>query len=383
MIPDLQERLDNRTAILSYHLSDHGMLILLISGNKFDYKYVLIDSVFFNNLKLFRNALNNAAPGSRYEGTAAAVYLYQKLVRPLKPEIAQLNRLILIPDDELNYIPFEALQDENGNYLLQQFSIQYQYASSLIGIERPSPAPGTILSFAPFASHSFIDSSGNLLNALPFSATETSEQQAILYKDSLATKAKFLELAPHYSIIHLATHAAADNADPMNAYISFYPGDKDPNLSAREIYDLDLDSANLIVLSACETAEGKLQKGEGLLSLSRAFAYAGCPNIIASLWKAEDRTTAFIAQRLYYYLSKDYKKDEALQQAKIDLLNNSAIEARFKTPNYWAHLILIGEYEPHHKRKQWAGVAIGMLLLLLGYVVLKRGKARLPKQNGL
>jgi CHAT domain-containing protein len=193
----------------------------------------------------------------------------------------------------------------------------------------------------------------------------------------MATKSRFLRLAGQFPVIHLATHAAANNTDPMLSSIVFYPGEKDHDLTAREIYDLDLDSTNLIVLSACETADGKLEKGEGLLSLSRAFAYAGCPNIIASLWKAEDKTTAYISSRLYYYLSKDYKKDEALQMAKIDLINNTEIEGRFKSPGYWAHLVLIGEYEPHHKRKRWSGVAIGIVVLLLSYVAIRRGKARL------
>ena len=218
---------------------------------------------------------------------------------------------------------------------------------------------------------------GNMINVLPWSGKETEKIQAEIFIDSLATKTRFLHLASKFPVIHLATHAGANDKDPMLSSIVFYPGETDNQLTAREIYDLDLDSTDLIVLSACETADGKLQKGEGLLSLSRAFAYAGCPNIIASLWKAEDRTTAYISQRLYHYLSLDYKKDEALQQAKIDLINNKEIEGRFKSPRYWAHLVLIGEYEPHHKRKNWAGVAIGIVIMLLGYVAIRKGKARL------
>jgi CHAT domain-containing protein len=80
------------------------------------------------------------------------------------------------------------------------------------------------------------------------------------------------------------------------------------------------------------------------MSLSRAFAYAGCPGIITSLWKADDKTTSFITQRLHYYLGKNENRDQALRLAKLDLMTSPGIEARMKTPNYWAHLIYIGEY---------------------------------------
>src|ERR1041385_508618 len=109
---------------------------------------------------------------------------------------------------------------------------------------------------------------------------------------------------------HLATHAIVSNDEPLNSFIAFYPSN-DPNdyrLYAREIYNMDLDSTELVILSACETGTGKLVKGEGLMSLSRAFAYAGCPNIITSLWKAEDKATSFITRRLHVYLDKGFPK---------------------------------------------------------------------------
>src|SRR6185369_4542872 len=131
---------------------------------------------------------------------------------------------------------------------------------------------------------------------------------------------------------------SVNNELPMRSYVAFSPvnDQSDYRLYAEEIYSMDLDSTDLVILSACETGSGQLIKGEGLMSLSRAFAYAGCPNIITSLWKAEDKATAYIGRRLHQYLQKDYPKDEALQKAKLDLLNSREIGPRFKTPNYWA-----------------------------------------------
>lgn len=108
------------------------------------------------------------------------------------------------------------------------------------------------------------------------------------------------------------------------------------------------------------------------MSLSRAFAAAGCPNIITSLWKAEDKATAFITQRLHYYLTKKYSKDEALQKAKLDFLNNSETDPRLKSPVYWAHLIFIGNYEPRQNSSNWWIVAVSIILGALAYKFLKR-----------
>lgn len=118
-----------------------------------------------------------------------------------------------------------------------------------------------------------------------------------------------------------------------------------------------------------------------MMSLSRAFAYAGCPNIITSLWKAEDKVTAFITQRLHYYLSRNETKDKALQLAKTDLLKAPDIDPALKSPNYWAHLILIGEYEPDHKRSNWSWVATGIVLVLLTYYFIKRRNLPAPKDQ--
>jgi len=108
------------------------------------------------------------------------------------------------------------------------------------------------------------------------------------------------------------------------------------------------------------------------MSLSRAFAYAGCPDIITSLWKAEDKTTSFLTQRLHYYLAKHFSKDKALQQAKLDLLNNNEIDPRYKTPDYWAHLLFIGNYENNNNSTKWWWPALVIVIVTTIYLFLKK-----------
>lgn len=376
-VADLQKKLDEKTAVLSYHFSDDEMVVIFITGNNFDYLKASVNQEFFNNADSLKTSLHSAFPDSRYTGSSVAKTMYEHLISPVEEKLKNIKRLVIIPDDELNYLPFEALQDKSGKYLIEKFSVQYQYSTSLWGDDkdRKEKKSTEILAFAPFASAGFKDLSGSYFSPLPASKEETGNLKGNILKDSLADKRNFLSLANHYGIIHLATHASADNEEPLRSYIAFYPSKNnntdDYKLYAPEIYDMNLDSTQLIVLSACETGAGQLIRGEGLMSLSRAFAYAGCPNIITSLWKAEDKTTAFITQRLHHYLEKGLPKDKALQQAKLDLLQTDEIDPRFKTPNYWAHLIFIGNYEPIPSRNSWWWIAVGIIIAAIIYRSIK------------
>jgi CHAT domain-containing protein len=302
-------------------------------------------------------------------------------VSPLQLKLVKIKRLIIIPDDELNYLPFEALQSSDKSYLIEKFTVQYQYSTALLGKNAGQFQPADIVAFAPFASHAYNDPDGKTISRLPASVEEINTLQGKIFIDSQATKNNFLQSANQHNIIHLATHANVNNTDPSQSFITFNPASSDYKLYAQEIYNLKLDSAQLVILSACETGTGALVKGEGLMSLSRAFAYAGCPNIITSLWKAEDKTTSFLTQRLHFYLGEKFSKGKALQQAKLDLLRNGEIDPRFKTPAYWAHLILIGNYEPDHKRNNWQWVALGIIIMLLGYEFAKKKGLTLFKRQ--
>ncbi len=361
-VKEIQNKLDNKTALISWHLSDKDLLALIIRGDKFTYKLTPVDSLFIPQLDSFRYQLQVNDPSGRYAGRGLSQPLYELLVRPLLSEIRNVDRLIIIPDDELSYIPFEALQDANQNYFLEKYSILYQFSTHFIDKPaRKKDQPG-ILAFAPFAQRGFSDSTGEIFSVLPASLEEVKALNGKILVDSIGTKQNFLNSANSYGTLHLATHAAVNNATPGLSYIAFFPAGGDYKLYAREIYDMRLDSTDLVILSACETGMGKLIKGEGLMSLTRAFAFAGCPNIIMSLWKAEDKTTSYITKRLHYYLEKDFSKDEALRRAKKDLLSDNSLDPRFKTPNHWAHLLFIGEYEKR-KGSNNRGWLVGALII--------------------
>jgi len=137
----------------------------------------------------------------------------------------------------------------------------------------------------------------------------------------------------------------------------------DNRLTAIELYNMEL-RADMAVLSACNTGVGKVHRGEGIMSLSRAFAYAGVPSAVISLWKVPDHATAKIMASYYYQLNKGLPKDQALQLAKKDFINQNPAMTE---PFYWAGFILTGNNDPvkFPASQTWWWIATGILTLII------------------
>ncbi|HYE56649.1 MAG TPA: CHAT domain-containing protein, partial [Chitinophagaceae bacterium] len=184
-----------------------------------------------------------------------------------------------------------------------------------------------------------------------------------------------------YTAIHLATHAAANDHEPQNSFIAFYPVGTDTNykLYQPEIYNLDMRATQLVILSACETGRGQFVHGEGMMSLARAFSYAGCKSVITSLWKADDAATAYITKRLHHYLRSGRPKDVALQLAKRDYIQDGSIAERFKSPAFWSHLVLIGDTSPLYASPSsygwWITAGAALLVCAVALYFLRKKRA--------
>ncbi len=203
---------------------------------------------------------------------------------------------------------------------------------------------------------------------MSFSREEIKDNKGLLYYDDQATKDIFLQKAGESDLVHLATHAKASFA-PGGTYLVFSKqGGGTDLLYEEEIYNMDLRKTKLVILSACETGSGELMEGEGIMSLSRAFTYAGCDNIITSLWKADDRSTAYITKKIHRYIDKGYSIDKAIYQAKIDLLKDENLNPRVKHPYYWSHLVFIGNYQPQ-ANVNWKLVLVAALVILVAVLL--------------
>ncbi len=331
-------------ALLSYFLVDSSLIHFIITKEKFEYFISAIDSSFKNELLKANLYLQQPDNYDKVNAPAILKKLYGQLMKPAEPFLHNIHKLLIIPHNELYYVPFDVLTDSNNSYLIERFAISYNYAAFFLQEKGQGNSTNKIAAFAPFANATELNGS---YTALPASAQEVQATKGNLFIDTVATKNNFMQFAPQNNIIHLATHAFATGNTSAEPFIAFYPEKNIPpaqtQLYQTEIYNLNLNNVKLVILSACETGKGQLIQSEGIISLSRAFSYAGCKSIVTSLWKAEDNATAYICEKLYYYLQKGYDKDEALQKAKISYLSDPKINPAFKTPNFWANLILTGD----------------------------------------
>lgn len=365
--------LDKKTTLISFHLSENKLTTTLIAQNRLNCFQQLLPANFHQSVLDYIDALKKET----FPDSTAAIsqQLHHFLFGNL--DLKNTGRLIIIPDDELNYLPIESLKDKDGYYLIQKYAIQYQYSTSLLKKDDFDFSNHLTLSFAPFVHKSFSDSSLRF-ESLPNSSSEINRLNGKSFTDSSATKNNFLHNFSQYRVLHLATHAVANSKNEELSFISFYPSSKKTSdflLYSKEISNLQLNETNLVILSACETGAGNLVRGEGVMSLSRAFAYAGCSNIITSLWNANDFSTAYLTNKIHFYLDKNYSIDKALQQSKLDYLNDKSINPRLKNPFYWSHLIFIGNYTPE-KSSYWWIVYLTVGVLAIAILLLKIVKPR-------
>jgi CHAT domain-containing protein len=362
-IDSLQKHiLDQRTAIVSYHLSEDKITILVISSGAVSCIQQQLPRDFGSTVLRYISATRDAS--------ADVGELSKQLSNVLAPQLPPgIRRIVLIPDDELNYVAFETLQDATGKFLLEKYSIQYQYSTALLKKSKGRFESHETLGFAPFVS-----SGNDTFNKLPFSAKEMTAVKGKKFLGEQGTKANFISHVSSFALVHLATHAVAGSGAGASFIVFAGTGENgETKLYTEEIYNLTLQKTRLIILSACETASGDLVKGEGVISLSRAFTMAGCPNIITSLWKADDFSTAYLTTKIHFYLDKDNTIEEAVRNAKLDYLQDASINPRMKHPFYWSHLVFIGDLQQPGSSFNWMLITfIALVILSISFWLIRR-----------
>ena len=354
-------------------------------------------------------------PECEQQFTGLSHFLYQKLIPPfLRKEVGELstNRLIIIPDHLLHLVAFETLlelpkaQLEGAkDLLLERFAVSYlPSARSLINPRRGrNKNGGSFLGFGleyDEATLNYLSDAGfgKKKGKQPIKAPcQTGDSQRNLGKlayaddevlrvreqfggearvNADATKSAFIELANDYDILHLAMHGTYDMQYPLNSSLLFnYREGEEVALRAAEIYGLEL-AAEMVVLSACNTAYGQMAEGEGIMSLARAFNYAGSNSIVASLWTAVDYTTAEIMVLFYKYLEDGLPKDQALQQAKLEYLSDNMLSSPgSRRPYHWASSVVIGDIQPLVQKSLFRSYWWLILLLAAALLALRGRKS--------
>ena len=378
---EVQRRLDQRTAFLEYIISDTVGYVFSMTRHRDTVHTFPVDSTLHRQLQRVASAPDSSqATDDSYAESAYGVYR-RVLSDALASLPASVDRLVIVPDGRLSYVPFDVLLTtpvrhrdyRRWPYLLRHYAVSYAYSATLQWPEEPAAGPSEpytaqlpgrsgesprLLALAPAYEEVQHDTvAQRALGAwrdavvpLTWNRHEVEGLRQYLPGTFIAggeaQEATFKQRAADYDVVHLAAHALLDDADPMQSQLVFSAATdstEDGFLHAYELYGMDLP-ARLAVLSACRTGTGQLAEGEGLLSLARAFAYAGCPSVIMNGWAAHDATTARIMDRLYYYLADGYHKADALRQAKLDFLDQAT--AHTQLPSYWGGWMVVGDATP-------------------------------------
>jgi CHAT domain-containing protein len=275
--------------------------------------------------------------------------LHKALIRPIASELPTEpnQRIIFIPQGELFFVPFAAIQDEQGKYLIEKYPIsiapsiqtlQLTREKSKLAITNGNITNGNILVVGDPVMPYF--------NGVPLEPLSGAKQEAIdiasLFNTqpllgAQATKSTVLTRMQSASIIHLATHGllATVKGKTPGAIALTPEGSDNGLLSSSELFDLKLN-ANLAVLSACDTGRGDI-KGDGVIGLSRSLIAAGVPSVVVSLWAVNDESTTVLMSDFYTHLKTNSNKAQAIRQAMLNTMK------KYPNPRYWAAFTLIGE----------------------------------------
>lgn len=353
-VKNIQEKLKTGEAIFEYSMAPKTNEIYLYTITKDD---LYFNRIYFRDeiikyIKAYRNTMVYNLSGI-FKDISYSLYdhLFPKGID------SDITKLIIVPDGELSTIPFDALiqkQIKEKNltfyeldYLIQDYEINYAYSASLYNKQLKKKYINNSLLISP------VDFGDDIVS-LPASEEEAehfkswSEQQQMKVRalvKSSATEANFKKSdLEHYRFIHLATHGTVNMESPDLSGIYFRKSvvedvSEDGILYVGEIYGLSIN-AELVVLSACETGLGKINRGEGVMGLGQAFAYSGADNLILSLWKVADHSTSLL-MKFFYENELDTNGvsfSSSLRKAKLDLINSD-----YSAPYYWAPFILLGK----------------------------------------
>ncbi|WP_395146241.1 CHAT domain-containing protein, partial [Armatimonas sp.] len=385
-LEDMAKLLPPDTALLDYIVVSQEKLALfvIVQGKVKAFTLPFTYKSLVTKASLFRAACTD--PRKDYK--QAARELYKLLVSPAAKHLMGIKRLVICPDGALWDIPFQALLS-GGQFLTQRFELAYAYSATgvqaaltqkaqrrkpsqmllalanpdfgsskrfgdlddlpgqrpIIGPDRPIIGPDR----GPSSQMDRILTRGKTIAALPGTQREADVLKehfpsAMILTDKNAQESIAKAESGKYRYLHFATHGFFNDASPLlSSLVLAQPstGSKDDGfLTAREIFDMDL-SAELVVLSACNTGRGVQRTGDGVIGMTWALFVAGCSTQVVSQWSVNDASTATLMRSFYGNLvTRKLSKGAALRQASLSLMQ----DPKHSHPYYWAPFVLMGDW---------------------------------------
>jgi CHAT domain-containing protein len=333
-LTEVQKELNPTTALLEYWVGKDNLIIWLIRKDRLQIKKVSIGAT---DLQMgVEYARRYIAGNSLPRAKERLGSLYETLIMPVESLLGGVETLGIIPNGPLHFLPFQALIDKSGKYLVQKYNIFYAPSSSVYVMCRGKPyvTKGNMLGLA-LGDQAIGDFEG-----LPGTEAELKQIEPLFpngkfVSGSGSTETLVKEEIGKYDLIHLATHGYFSRQQPLHSFLLFPATEQDDgHLNVFEVFEMNI-RAGIVTLSACETGLGDLSKGDDLVGLSRAFIYAGAPAVIVSLWSVADYPTALLMSDFYKYLS-NHSAYEALTLAQRDVMKT------YDSPLFWAPFMLIG-----------------------------------------
>ncbi len=388
-ISQIQELLQLGELLIEYSLYEESLFVFAIDKQSVSFKKVTRSEDLEKTIDAFckRMLMSDI---EEYARLASA--LYHELLQPIEATLEDKNKLLIIPDGILHRLPFDALispletpieQFSELPYLIKTFDIQYHYSATLLWHShqkkesKNSYSKKNFLGLAPIkfgqteSSNTgyilksgkdgkkdrklILKSGGNEQEALmDLEETETEvktvyelfekqEKEAVALFYDMASKENLLTHIEDYKYVLLSTHGFSNTQHSTLSGLNLYTDNKieGSDSEAHKLYISDIMnlqlSADLVVLSSCESGVGKLQKGEGMMGLHRAFLYAGVQNIVYSLFKVRQDSTRLLVEAMFRFILAGDSYAAALRKAKIALIEDELME-----PVDWAGFALIG-----------------------------------------
>jgi len=389
----IRKQLKKDETIVDYLLSNQysdgkrKLYTFLITSDRLEFRETNLDSLFMKNAEFIRK-INNPAMDvweqnnnfSNYTG--ALNYMYLNLIKPVE-ELFRGNKLIIIPDEEIGWLPFDAfLKNKPGSdqtdyeglhYLIHDYTFSYGYSSSLIFSKSSMVRKrADVFSFSPDYGNTTL--SGKVPDPLHGAVDEIESISKWFrgknFTGDKATKANFILTMHEPAIFHLAMHSMSDSVNSRYSYLMFDTHNGSPEEGKLYNYEISISRIKslMVVLSACNSGTGTLYYGEGLMSLARGFILAGASSVIKTAWDVNDETSAAIITRFYYHLSKGKQKNEAMRLAKLEYLKESS--PAFTSPYFWAAYEVLGDNAPVARNDLRSVLIIISLVVILATGIL-------------
>jgi len=326
---DIQGLLGDGELLLEYYVTENDLFIFALTQRKISAVH-LQSNQLHELVSRFRASLNQPkSDDHKLPGRE----LYDHLIRPLAKEVDGADALSIVPHGVLHYLPFDALYD-GRDYLIDSKAIRMLPSASVLKFlqKKTGPQNAILVLGNPDLQDSNLDLAGAQREAIAIARIQNNSRLMLREK---ATETVVKADAGAYRYLHFASHGVFDDETPLESRLLLAKDAvNDGNLTVSELYNLRLD-ADLVTLSACETALGRVANGDDVVGFTRGFLYAGANSIVSSLWKVDDEATYRLMLNFYRNLGSMDKR-QALTQAQL------TVRRQYRHPYYWAAFQLTG-----------------------------------------